>query len=301
MASELKRWGVVVGITALFAVLYVGLRNLPDAQCGFLHYEVVKRADGSVEYCATSHAGFLDLSRLEYPVVMELEQLSAFEVGQGAEVSFVLETKGGMPIAPHDLAVTHTRMMHTMLIDSTLTDYHHVHPDAVGIHGDYCFEFKPEQPGPYRMLTEIVPVRTRRQVIASSQIDVAGAAGVPIFDARVTEDLRGGLRFVLSGVPEVLEVNRDYRLKLDVFDGQQSADLELIMGARAHMVAFDRAQKGFAHMHPESDVLGGVTETGEDGELAFLFNVPKGGWYRLFAQVQVDGVEVFGRFDLRVE
>jgi hypothetical protein len=35
--------------------------------------------------------------------------------------------------------------------------------------------------------------------------------------------------------------------------------------------------------------------------LGFLFNVPNPGWYRVFAQVKVNGREVFGRFDLWVE
>ena len=30
-----------------------------------------------------------------------------------------------------------------------------------------------------------------------------------------------------------------------------------------------------------------------------MFNVPNPGWYRLFAQIQVKGEAVFGRFDLK--
>jgi hypothetical protein len=66
------------------------------------------------------------------------------------------------------------------------------------------------------------------------------------------------------------------------------------------MVAFDDARKGFAHMHPiDSVVSARSSEAGQ--ELAFLFNVPNAGWYRVFAQVQVNGREVFGHFDLKVE
>jgi len=71
------------------------------------------------------------------------------------------------------------------------------------------------------------------------------------------------------------------------------------MGAPGHMVAFDAAGKGFAHMHPIDSVVS-ARSLGSP-ELAFLFNVPNPGWYRVFAQVQVSGREVFGHFDLEVE
>ena len=76
--------------------------------------------------------------------------------------------------------------------------------------------------------------------------------------------------------------------------------LEDIMGAKGHMVAFDAERKGFAHMHPIDNILS-PKSTDSDSELAFLFNVPNPGWYRLFSQIQVNGREIFGSFDLKVE
>jgi hypothetical protein len=72
------------------------------------------------------------------------------------------------------------------------------------------------------------------------------------------------------------------------------------------MVAFDAQGAGFAHMHPVDSVvsarMAGLSREGrDDSNLAFLFNVPNPGWYRLFAQIQVNGEAVFGRFDLEVE
>ncbi len=93
-------------------------------------------------------------------------------------------------------------------------------------------------------------------------------------------------------------MNQDYRFKLKILDNDgNKASLEKIMGAKAHMVAFDAERRGFAHMHPMEDVL---IETEEDDDLSFLFNVPRKGWYRLFAQVQKNGESVYARFDLKV-
>ncbi|ADE54267.1 hypothetical protein [Coraliomargarita akajimensis] len=292
-----RSWLISSAITLIFVAAYFVLRNLPDAQCGFLHYEIVERADGTVEFCATTHAGFLDLSRLDYPVKVSLDPSGGIEPWQDSEIELLLETSGGMPIAPHDLAVTHTKIMHLMLIDRSLTDYHHLHPVADGIGGHYRFNFTPKKPGPYRLMAEVVPVRTRRQVIASSTIDVQGAGESAHFSESRVQDEQNGLIFRLLGVPERMRTKRDYRLELQVSAEGSGVELETIMGAKAHMVAFDAAQRGFAHMHPIADIDGG----GASEELAFLFNVPNPGWYRLFAQVQVGGQEVFGRFDLLVE
>jgi hypothetical protein len=76
------------------------------------------------------------------------------------------------------------------------------------------------------------------------------------------------------------------------------------MGAKGHMVAFDADGKGFAHMHPEDSIVSaraGISFEKPVNTMGFIFNVPNPGWYRVFAQIQVDGREVFGRFDFRVE
>jgi len=289
--------GRVAAITTVFVGAYFVLRALPDAQCGFLHYEEVVNENGEVEFCATNHAGFLDLSKLEYPLSVALGVASA-ETGKA--VTLDLETKGGMPIAPHELAVTHTKKMHVMVIDTALEDYHHVHPEADGIDGRYRFAFQPGREAKYRVFTEIVPVRTRRQAVALNELPLGANAPKPAFEAS-TEFTTDGIRFRLRELPSTLKTGRDYRFELDV-DGADGDPivLEEVMGAKGHMVAFDESGRGFAHMHPIDSVLG-ARPTGEGDRLAFLFNVPNPGWYRLFAQVRVGGEDVYGRFDLRVE
>ena len=119
-----------------------------------------------------------------------------------------------------------------------------------------------------------------------------------------------GVRFELLKVPDILNTGRDYRLQLLITDLVGNAiALETVMGAKGHMVAFDSAGTGFAHMHPVGSVAsirtaglgGGGAFDSSDTDLSFMFNVPNPGWYRLFAQIQVKGEAVFGRFDLKVE
>ena len=293
-------------LSFIFIGAYFVLRALPDAQCGFLHYVEIVNADGEIELCATNHAGFLDLTRLSYPVIADLRTVSAPRAGDEVQVDLHLETSGGMSIAAHELAVTHTEKMHIMLIDPSLEDYHHVHPKSGGLDGIYRFSFTPNKAGNYRVFTEIVPLRSRRQAIALSEFEVTGKPNDAKFK-RSIQSLVKGVHFELLGVPEVLKTGRDYSLDLNVRNEDGSSIiLETVMGSKGHMVAFDAEAKGFAHMHPVDDVitsrtagLGGVGR--EDSELTFLFNVPNPGWYRLFAQIQVKGEALFGHFDLYVK
>jgi hypothetical protein len=293
-------------LSFIFIGAYFVLRALPDAQCGFLHYVEIVNADGEIELCATNHAGFLDLTRLSYPVIADLRTVSAPSAGDEVQVDLHLETSGGMSIAAHELAVTHTEKMHIMLIDPSLQDYHHVHPKSGGLDGIYRFSFTPNKAGNYRVFTEIVPLRSRRQAIALSEFEVTGKPNDAKFK-RSIQSLVNGVHFELVGAPEVLKTGRDYSLDLNVRNEDGSSIiLETVMGSKGHMVAFDAEAKGFAHMHPVDDVitsrtagLGGVGR--EDSKLAFLFNVPNPGWYRLFAQIQVKGEALFGHFDLYVK
>jgi len=308
-SSPLATWFSIAALSTVFVGAYFVLHALPDVECGLLHYIEIVNADGEIELCATNHAGFLDLSRLEYPIKAKLSSESAIAQGESSRVRLDLKTSGGMSIAPHELAVTHTEKMHVMLIDPSLEDYHHVHPEAVGLDGQYFFDFTPALAGSYKVFTEIVPLRSRRQAIALSELEVPGQSTAPKFE-RSMVSLVDGVLFELLNVPDILETGRDYRLQLSTTDPEGKAiDLEIVMGAKGHMVAFDSVGMGFAHMHPVGSVAsvrtaglgGGGGFDSIDQDLAFMFNVPNPGWYRLFAQIQVKGKAVFGRFDLRVE
>lgn len=300
-----KSWASVSALTLVFVGAYFVLRALPDAECGFLHYEKIVHPDGTVEFCATNHAGFLDLTRLDYPIRTELQLAERAEVGKTVKVNLELETKGGMSIAPHELAYTHTKQMHLMAIDPSLEDYHHIHPEPIGIDGNYEFTFSPTMPGAYRFFTEVVPLVSRRQVLAVSTAEVSGEGLKPTFTEPTRVYVKDGLRFELVGFPKDLETGQDYRFELEVTTAEgEPAKLETVMGAKAHMVAFDEALRGFAHMHPEASLgvsSAGFTAVEPDETLGFAFNVPNPGWYRLFAQIQLNGEPVYGRFDCWVE
>jgi hypothetical protein len=77
--------------------------------------------------------------------------------------------------------------------------------------------------------------------------------------------------------------------------GGGAVPLEPVMGAFAHLVAFDEARSGFAHLHPaQADVTqrpDAVRPT-----LDFKITIPQPGRYVIWAQVNLAGRETFVPF-----
>ena len=114
----------------------------------------------------------------------------------------------------------------------------------------YHFAFTPARAGTYSVFTEIVPLRSRRQAIALSSMEVAGESLQLEFE-RSNESVVNGIHFQIEGAPEVLKTGRDYRLELSVLtESGAPVELETVMGAKGHMVAFDAEGKGYTPYAP---------------------------------------------------
>ena len=306
---RLSLWVQLSLITATFVGVYFILRNLPNAQCDFLHYEVIEvLADGTEVCAATNHAKFVDLTVYKYPVSMEAEVVNIDAETGMHHFEAVFLGKDERPLLPHELAVTHTERIHLMVVDPSLDDYHHVHPQALGATGKYEFSFIPAGPGPFKFYAELVPVQTKRQAITykyqsfdPAVLTSVGAAlgsgfsGEPVLRTEVDDYI---FEIELQTVQNTIRLRRDNPLTLKVThkDGTP-IELEEIMGDYAHLVAFDESRTGFAHMHPLERRLA----ASPGPEVDFLFYSPKTGHHRIWAQVQIAGREVFAPFDVFVQ
>lgn len=275
-------------ITVVAAGLFVGLRSLPDTECAFLHYEPAEVTIDGVEFCGDDAPTFLDLSKLSFPVEMELSVPETLRVGQPIFAGLSLVNVSGVTIQPHELAITHTEPLHLMVVDESLEDYHHIHPEPMGPGGDWGFEFTPHKAGRYRLFAEFVPARTQQKVTATAELfvepgeDTTSENKSPVPAARLTTQPANLSR----------KVENSLTLKFN-----EALTLEPVMGALGHMVAFDESLSGYAHLHPKYT----GSEKDEEPQLAFAFNTDKPGRYRLWAQVKVEGTERFLPFDIVVE
>jgi hypothetical protein len=295
-------------ITLGAVALFVTFRYLPTGT-NLSHMDFRATGKNSIEFCDPANPQFIPVVNVRSPVTMTLEKVNILRPSNAPEATLevngtlTLKTASGKPIAPEDLLVMHTRKLHLLIVDPTLTDYQHVHPEPTRTPGSWNFNFTPHRGGDYRIFADFTPVATGRGLYANADLKLgAWAVGArlvnqpvaPPPNAFVAE--REGYRFALVPAAQPLRARQPADLKFVVtrIEGGP-VPLEPVMGAFAHLVAFDEARSGFAHLHPmEVDLLkppDAVRPT-----FSFKITIPQAGRYVIWSQVNLGGHEVFAPF-----
>ena len=224
------------------------------------------------------------------------------QVGVKTQARLYLTTIFGQPVLPTDLREVHTQKIHLLIIDQSLSDYHHEHPEPGKTSGEYIFSFIPRKPGPYRVWVDVQPYRTGIQEYAPAEI-TAPTTGEPLTDtAEALTASVDGLRYRLNFESRSIKAGEPVTGKLRITreDGTPIRELEPVMGAFAHLVAFHADGKTVLHIHPKGTRR--LTSSDRGGpELEFQFYSPKSGFFRLFTQVQAAGEQKFAPFGLVVQ
>jgi hypothetical protein len=97
-------------------------------------------------------------------------------VDQTATAFLQLEKATSEAISPPDLIESHTKKLHLLIVDQSLTDYHHEHPTPTKVPGEYTFTFTPHKPGPYRAWADVRPHPLGLQQYAMADIAAAPSA-----------------------------------------------------------------------------------------------------------------------------
>ena len=289
-------------LTLPFVAAYFAIRAAPVEPCEFLHPRTYNAA-GELDYCGPGDSEFVDLTRRSWPVSLALQPLDEIRVGEPCRFQAAIKQFDGSPLGPEDVALSHTEKIHLLAIDPALRDYQHLHPEPDEVHpGVWNFNLTPSQAGSYRLFFDFIPLRSPRRVLLSASFDVPGTSAKPIAKrsrAYVTDNRRFTVQVADD---ETLKAGEKARLVFEAKDESgQFLVLQPVMGAFAHLVAFDADRKGFAHLHPfenETSVEAGQTHS---GALTFAFRPPTTGHFRLWAQVRTGDREVFIPFDLLVK
>lgn len=299
-------WRSIILITLGAVALYAGFRYLPTGT-NLSHMDFRVKESNSIEFCDPLNPQFIPVVAVRSPVALTLEA-GAEPVIPGQERMFTvtLRTTAGKRIAPEDLLVTHTRRLHLLIIDPWLDDYQHVHPEPGKEPGQWVFSFTPKREGVYRIFADFTPAATARGLYASVDLPVGGArtpAGLTMVmqhDVSFVAD-REGYRFELTPSQETLSAGQPIDLKFRVSrpDGGP-VPMEPVMDAYAHLVAFDEARSGFAHLHPAEADLTHAPDPRRP-ELSFKITIPQPGRYVIWSQVNLGGREVFAPFCIEVE
>jgi hypothetical protein len=285
-------------ITVGCCAVYFGLRSLPVEKCEFLHYGDYINAEGVVEGCGYEETDFFVMSEIRFPIIAQLTPLTEVGAGRPAQFQLTLFTTTGKPIRWEEIAVSHTERIHAMAVDPSLSDYQHLHPQPAGPAGHYLLELTPRRAGDYAVFLDFIPLVNSRRTLLATGFTVPGEAGAPAAgDRRTHRDGNLTFRFIGSGAPVAAGTEARFRLRVEA-DGGAPLAFSPVMDSYAHVVAFDSAGTGFAHLHPQNPFTEGQDPADPDLEFVFLFKDP--GHYRVWAQVIIDGREIFAPFDLMV-
>jgi hypothetical protein len=316
-----RRWRQSLLLTLGAVALFIGIRQLPTGT-NLSHMDFRAQGKNVIEFCDPLNPQFLPVVAVRSPVTMTVTTEAEPVARQTIRATLTLVTSTGKPVGPADLLVAHTQKLHLLIVDPTLTDYQHVHPVPGRRPGEWSFQFAPRFGGLYRLFADFTPAATGRGLYASTDLAVSGVgpetvgpagdradrSARPTVGPTVEVDPKSadartvvvdGYRFTL--VPAApLRANRPVDLALAVTrsDGGR-VPLEPIMGAFAHLVAFDEARSGFAHLHPNETDLTRPPDA-VTPRLTFKVTIPRAGRYAVWAQVKLGDREVFAPFWVEV-
>jgi hypothetical protein len=153
------------------------------------------------------------------------------------------------------------------------------------------------------VFADFTPAATGRGLYASADVEVAfdrlgiSARTRPTHVSPFPLSAeREGFRFSLESAGPPMRAGQPADLKFSVVRSDGGAvPMEPVMGAFAHLVAFDDARSGFAHLHPVEVDLAKKPDPVRP-ELNFKITIPKAGRYVIWAQVNLGGREVFAPF-----
>ena len=313
VAGEANRapfgWRQFVWITAGALAVFAVLRLLPTGtNLSHMDFRVDPRTTGSIEFCDPLNPQFIPVVAVRSPVTMTISTEAPAVAGEEVRAVLTLRTGSGKPVATEDLLVTHTRKLHLLVIDPSLADYQHLHPTPTRRPGEWACSFTPRRGGVYRLFGDFMPVATGRGLYASVDLPVAPGARTGrreegqgrMETRRATRMERDGYRFELAISPRPARAAQPLDLRFSVVRPDGAAvSLEPVMGAFAHLVAFDEGRNGFAHLHP-SERESGQAPDAKAPVLNFKLTIPRPGWYTIWAQVNVRGREEFVPFGLEV-
>ncbi len=266
---------------------------------------------GATEKCALCRMGLIKRhlpasSVYEKPgePTMKMSVLGGpLEIGRQAHLRIRLVRSDGSAVLLSDLVEMHTKKIHLLINDLSLSDYHHEHPTPTGVPGEYEFSITPTKPGPYRVWADLVPAASSIQEYVTADI-LADTVSLPLNDRRTISSA------VVNGRTYLLDLDTGKKpihagetvigtIAVIGSDGKPFVGLEPVMGTFAHIVGFNEDLKTILHIHPygkeptsDSDRAGPA--------FAFKFYAPTPGFFRLYGQVQIDGVNQFAPFGVTI-
>ncbi|MEH6947349.1 hypothetical protein V7068_09810 [Bacillus sp. JJ634] len=190
----------------------------------------------------------------------------------------------GNPVT--DLEINHEKLLHLIVVDEHLEQYHHLHPEEIAP-GQFKVTSELEE-GTYKAFVDIKSTSLQYKVqpipfIVGNPATSEHAHGSLQVDKELTKTVDENK---VSLMTTDLTANEPVTLTFDVYE----AVLEPYLGAIGHVVILDEQAEEYLHVHPlhEHDPI-------------FETQFPHPGIYKIWAEFQQDGKVTVYPFVVRVK
>lgn len=225
-----------------------------------------------------------------------------FQSGKNIKGKIILnDIATGKAITEDDLKIIHTKKIHLLAIDDSLEDFHHIHPIKTDKAGEFLFEFNAKKEGKYNFWLDILPLKSGAQEYVLKNLSTEKAAAKAEINKKIiTENIVDGykLSLVFDSILTASSASLG-TIKISDSEGKPVNNLQPVLGAFAHIVAFGEDLNSIIHVHPmgkepekESDVGG--------PELSFHIMPEAAGFIKLFVQIKINGKDIFVPLALQV-
>jgi hypothetical protein len=290
-------WRRIAVITGAAAALFVGVRELPTGT-NLSHMDFRVQGGNVIEFCDPANPQFLPVVAVRSPVTLAVAATGAAKAGADVSATLTLTTFSGKPIAPEDLQVVQTKRIHLLVVDPSLDDYQHVHPEPGRRPCEWVFSFRPRFGGNYRLFADFTPVATNRGLYAETEMSVDGPPNpvVAVSQRPSWSAAEDGFVFTLLPASQPIRAGVPANLRFSLRrEGGGPVPLKPVMGAFAHLVAFDVRRSGFAHIHPNESDIAKLPDP-QRPVFTFRVTIPSAGRYVMWSQVDLGGRETYAPF-----
>lgn len=248
------------------------------------------------------HAHHHQAAPLENPYdVSFTNQSDAGCCGTPITVHLALKFKdSGKPVRPKDIDVVHTERIHLLITDTSLEDYQHIHPKPTKTQGVYAFQWTPKVSNPYKMWVNVTPKGAPSDLYIPVQL--ADFPPTSKQEHKETDSFKNERFDVALTFEDAVVAGKAVmgHVMLKDVKGMPIKDLEPVMGAFAHIVAFNQDLDEVAHLHPMGPEPTKKSDRGGP-KLSFHLMAKKPGFYKFWVQIRHKGEDHYIPFGVRVK
>ena len=205
----------------------------------------------------------------------------------------------GTPVNTAEIATTHTQKLHFLVVDDSLQDYHHLHPQPTAQAGVFSCSFTPRTNHSYSGWLDFATQQGQQPHQLPVTLSHSAFKTNPSAIFQNKKFALEGLHFEWEA--PTLQQGRDTTVNLHITDanGQSVCDLEPVMGAYAHLVGFSGDGKGMIHCHPMGEEPSHPDARGQS-PLSFHIQPDTAGLTQFHLQIRHQGRDIFVPFGQRI-